>query len=83
MSIWSSIGLGGPAIQASHDGLEDDPPTIDIGVATSGISEYIRLTANDDTHGWANLQMRALLTHDSARLLRDRLTQALGEGPQS
>nr|WP_062336154.1 hypothetical protein [Herbidospora sakaeratensis] len=73
MSIWGNVGIGGPDILAAHDGLEDDLPTVRLGIATSGMDEHIRLAVDDDSI----VNVRLLLSHEAAALLRDRLTEAL------
>lgn len=77
MSIWSSIP--GPDIVALN-GLDDPAnyraegePTITIDVATTSHHDHIRLSLFE---GGADID--ALLSPEAARLLRDRLDQALG-----
>ncbi|NEB79091.1 hypothetical protein G3I40_28300 [Streptomyces sp. SID14478] len=80
MSIW--LRLPGPDILAL-DGADDaanyhaaGEPVINIDVATNGFHDHIRLALFD---GGADAE--ALLSPAAARLLRDRLTAALGDEP--
>ncbi|MFD5709467.1 hypothetical protein ACFWHW_03580 [Streptomyces pharetrae] len=75
MSIWSSVP--GPDIVAL-DGSDDaanyraeGEPTITVDVATTGHHDHIRLALYDGA------DVEALLSREAARLLRDRLDQAL------
>ncbi|MGV9756910.1 hypothetical protein ACWDUC_13980 [Streptomyces tricolor] len=75
MSIWSSVP--GPdilALDGSNDAAKyraEGEPTIVVDVATTGHHDHIRLCLYDGA------DVDALLSPEAARLLRDRLDQAL------
>jgi hypothetical protein len=81
MSIWSSVGAGGPEILAlENDGdaanyRGEGEPTIAVDVATTGHHELIRLALWRDEQ--PAVDMDVLLTRDAAAQIRDRLTTAL------
>ncbi|MFB7710054.1 hypothetical protein [Streptomyces sp. NPDC056105] len=80
MSIWASVP--GPDILALN-GADDaanyhseGEPGINIDVATNGLHDHIRLALF-----FGCPEVDALLSPVSARMLRDRLTAALGDEP--
>lgn len=78
MSIWSSIDQEGERVMALNGDDEaahyrgEGEPTISIDVATT-FHDHIRLSLQDDK----SIDLWALLSPESARLLRDRLDKAL------
>lgn len=78
MSIWSSLpgddihALNGDDRTANYRAEGD--PTITVDVATTSFHDHIRLALYD-----GGVDVTALLSPAEARVLRDRLTAALGE----
>jgi hypothetical protein len=86
MSIWSSIGRGDPDVMAiENDGdavnyRGEGTPDVHVDLATArSWHELIRLQVWRDDE--PRLDVEVLLPPDAARLLRDQLTEALGEKP--
>ena len=75
MSIWNSVGPGGPEVFAWENDREDRPDVY-VDVATTTHHEMIRLALYAATASPIT-ETEVLLTRESATILRDRLTQAL------
>lgn len=93
MSIWSSVGIGFGsefvhvmAIENNDDATNyrgEGTPDINVDVATArSWHDRVRLSLwRDAASGVGGFEAEVLLTPDAVRLLRDRLSEALGEKP--
>lgn len=77
MTIWTSVDSNEPGVK-TYEFETDFDPEIELYVVTSDTSEKIRL-AFDWIDSTLSMRKQFYLDRDQAKLLRDRLTKALGE----
>lgn len=75
MSVWSSVGYGGPDV-FSWENDHGERPDVYVDVATTTHHDMIRLALYAATSSPVT-ETEVLLSRESAEILRDRLTQAL------